>query len=247
MSGYGRGLAYLGKEREKHAFRGSGIRKLWLTQDGDIAKFRILTDGNETFTHLFHEVAMSSQRGKDYTKDVLCTRRLNEEAEFIDDADACKYCAAGLPGKPKGVLLVYLYAVAHKYPDAEGKWTRAMRGEVPIFIEKINEVRIWLIRNRMVDMVADKFGELGTLLDRNWDLKRFGKTGEGPVQYIFEGKDPGPPSAECAQAIQTLRPLDEVVLEEFGGEPVKTAVEPAAEVAGGAADTVPPDDEVGFD
>jgi hypothetical protein len=41
--------------------------------------------------------------------------------------------------------------------------------------------------------------------------------------------------------------LDEVVLEEFGGEPVKTVVEPVAEVAGGAADTVPPDDEVGFD
>ena len=250
MSGYGRGLDYLAKERDRHAFKGSGIKKLWLTRDGDIAKFRILTDGNDIFTHLFHEVAMSSQRGKNFTKDVLCTRQLDDEAEFVDGVEACQYCSAGSFPKPKGVLLVYVEVIAHRYlpKDQEGKWAKVTRGSQVFYVEKVGELRLWLIRNRIVDMVADKFGELGTLVDRPWELKRMGETGEGPVQYILEGKEQGPPSEECTTVIRELTPLSEIVLEEYGGEPKKgDAVAASADVAGAVtSDTVPPDDEIGF-
>jgi hypothetical protein len=232
--------------REKHAFKGSGIRKLWLTNDGDIAKFRVLTDGNDIFTHLFHELKLESSRGREFTKDVLCTRRLDAEAEFLDPESACRHCSAGVPAKPKGVLQVYVEAVAHRKPDAEGKWTPFKRGEQTLYAEQVSEVRIWLVRNKMFDMVVDKFSELGTLLDRNWELTRYGVTGQGPIQYVLEGKTPAPPSAECAKAIAELTPLDEVVAEEFGGEPKKVENAPIEEAGFGATDTTPPDDEVGF-
>jgi hypothetical protein len=222
-----RGLKFLQGMRDRFGYQGGKLRKLWLTGDGDIAKFRVLTEGDAMFSHVFHEVKVASTR-KDFTKDVLCTRRLDDELNFIDPPEVCPQCAAGLRPdasddtrksayvKPKAVLWVYVYAIAHRHPAPDGSWVRGTRGLMEVYIENVSELRLWLLRNRMIDAVVNRYYENGSLLDRDWELERMGVTGQGPVQYTFVGKDQGAPSAECLEAMKELRPLEEVVLEEFG-------------------------------
>jgi hypothetical protein len=224
-----RGLNYLMGMRDRFAYQGGRIRKLWLTGDGDVAKFRVLTEGNAMFSHVFHEVKVQSTR-KDFTKDVLCTRRLDDDWNFIDPVESCPHCAAGLYVKPKAVLWVYVEAIAHNSPAQDGSWALGKRGLLNVYIEQVNELRLWLLRDRMIDTVVKRYGESGSLVDRDWELERQGVTGKGPVTYTLIGKDAAPPSAACQKAIDELRPLEEVVVEEFGdrkpGAPQQAVVEP---------------------
>jgi hypothetical protein len=134
LSGYGRGIDFLNKQRERYASQQSGIRKLWLTHDGDIARFRFLTEGDQFFSHVFHEVQKVSTRGKGYTKDVLCKRRLDADGEYTDSVEACELCTQGVAGWWKAIAWVYVQWIAHRSQD-DDKWVKRQSGQQILYME----------------------------------------------------------------------------------------------------------------
>lgn len=241
MSGFGRGMDFLMRQRAAMP-SGVTVRKFWLTQSGDVAKIRFLTDGGDVFAHQFHEVSMTSRRGKGYTKDVLCTRRLDDEANYIDPVENCEQCKAGNMAWSKGIAWVFVEWIAHR-AQLDKDWQVRTRGEVTFYMEKVEEARFYVLKGRVRDQVADRFFQKGTLTDRDFEVTRYGKTGEGPINYEFEPMDKAEPSEACQKAIAELRPLEEAVIEEFGGVAPQAAAALAPE-AGTPEKAVadPPDD-----
>lgn len=207
--GFGRGLDFLMKQRAKIiASGGDFVPKLFLRNDGDVAKFRFLTDIPDIFSHNFHEVSVQG-RNKTFTKDVICKRKVavngeTGELDFIDPVEVCEYCNRAEPLQMwwKGIVWVYTYGI-FSLTKSNDKMTPARRGvgaqEIHGFAEQISELRLLILKGLVADMVGSAGGRYGTLCDRDYELERRGK-GTGQF-YELVGMDRNPPKEAVLEYI----------------------------------------------
>lgn len=200
--GYGRGMDFLMKQRARVASKGGDwVPKLYLRNDGDVAKFRFLTDTAEVFSHNFHEVEVQG-RSRKFTKDVVCARKVavNEETgdlDFVDPAEVCKYCNRQEPLRMwwKGIAWVYTFGI-FSLTKGDDKMVPARRGtganELHGYLDTINEPRLLILKGLIADMVGSAAQRYGTLCDRNYELERKGKG--GGQYYELVGLDRSKPS-----------------------------------------------------
>lgn len=208
--GYGRGLEFLMKQRAK---LGSGGRdwvpKLYLKTDGDIAKFRFLTEARNIFAHNFHEIPVQG-RGRTFTKDVLCTRKVaanseTGEMEFVDQEDSCPYCKQEGDASLmwwKGIAWVYVYGIFSRTKTNERQQPArrgAGEGEIHGFAEAINEPRLLILKGAIANMVESANQRYGTISDRNYEWERKGKA--AAQFYELVGLDRTNPPAEVLEFI----------------------------------------------
>jgi hypothetical protein len=109
-------------------------------------------------------------------------------------------------------------------------------------MEETSDTRLFIIKSKVADQIKDEYHERGTLMDRYYDLTRYGVSGKGPVSYVLKPKDPSEPGEACAKVLAELRPLEEVVLEEFSD----TAPQAASAAPAPTPTTPDPDEEIDF-
>lgn len=250
--GYGRGLEFLMKQRARVAqVSGSFVRKLYLTMDGSIARYRHLTDAQDVFAHNFHEIQVQGRR-RSFTKDVVCLRRVavDDEGEPtpIDPVETCQYCNQKEPLDMwwKGIGWVYVYRFFTPGPVRPSDNAKpARRGEVAGFVEEVSEPRLHVLKGLIAEQVFTMAGTYGTLVDRDYELHRNGKSGS--QFYSLVPLDKEPPSDAVKATLATLPDLIETVFKEFSVQPAGGTVEVTAASAAEPVEVLTPADEAAAD
>ncbi len=202
--GLTRGLDFLMSQRAKISASRDYVPKLFLRTNGDIAKFRFMTDIADVISHNFHEVSVQG-RSRTFTKDVICGRKValnkdTQELDFTGGVDECVYCNRQEPLQMwwKGVAWVYTYGI-FSVAKTNDRQQPARRLEAHGFAEVINEPRLLILKGLIADMVGSAGGRYGTLCDRNYELERKGK--EAAQYYELVGLDRSPPPENVLQYI----------------------------------------------
>lgn len=213
-SGYGRGLEFLMQQRAKTGGAGDGVRKMYLTADGAIARFRYLTDAPDIFAHNFHEVEVQGAR-RTFTKDVLCLRKVGAEGEPTDPPEACEFCSRETPLAAwwKGISWVWVYRMWAPTKLSDRYTKRAKHGEVLGYIEEVAEARLLILKRSISELTNTMFSTYGTLTDRDYNLVRNGRSGSQFYSLVPLDKSTAP--AEVQAALKGLPDLTETVLTEF--------------------------------
>ena len=200
-------------ERDSAKRLGGGfIQYLRLVDDGDIARFRIVTSHNEDkakeegmHSHLihdlFHRVEMMSQSGKKYIKPVLCGL---EDDGAGNMSGECMPCEAGVPVIRQYLIWTYVYDIYHRRPG-DG-WIEDKLGEMKVFREPVNRFMIW--QDGYFPPLESVIERNGTLTDRMFERERHGARNYQQTRYTLLPKEVIPIEADVLEASVSLPDLE---------------------------------------
>lgn len=230
MGGVGRGIDFLREQREKRGYGGTAreyMKGFWLVDDQDRARMFFGTEGDQCVVRGYHTRQIQGRNGKrDWTKELVCPRtRAFELGGEADESIPCTDCDGGDQAWLKPAFYVYVVHIDHNQP-APGR-QQGKRGNLIVYREPINEVRLWLVKTKDQPRISDKFGEFGTLLDVSYDFTRFGAKGQQGTSYSLERNAAEPRPQAVTDAFLAVPDLAEVVARDFADRAPQAKVQTA--------------------
>ncbi len=205
------------------------MKKLWL-RSGERATLWFITEGTEFAVPLIHVKQVQRPGKKSFYKDVLCGK------EYAEDEASCKFCEdlnedgrpVAMGPFPRAVFYVYVESVMHLEAGkgANGEQHEKLeRGDVIIYRERVNAVRLLICRNKLSEQIGSLFA--GDVTDDDYDESK--QTLLGNSMSMFRGTGEGAASQEAItwstsqrekpagfdEAVEALEPLPDTVTAEF--------------------------------
>ncbi len=198
--------------------RSSSSNFLFLSQDGEKAKLRFLTDMDDFVSGVFHRQMM----GKKLSDPTPCVEWMIREGFHAGDpTDTCKLCDAKVPSRNQFWAYAYVYYVLHPFqnprleqdPDAT-KWVpmKVAAGAKPLFKQDVGKLRIVLYGEQVFDSLLALFEEYTTLLDRDYTLVRNGAKGDSNTSYTFIAASEAPVAPEIKELLSAEEDLETLAL-----------------------------------
>ena len=237
--------------------QGKFIRNLYLKGDTDMARFSVVTSMgqwgfeddqvdkyaadkgavHELLNGEFHRYPKLSPKNKQFYVSRLCTSDEDEDGGLTGDCDKC-HEDPPMSRSTQFMMWVYLHAIYHRDRTGDGsdKWQGAKVGQITYYREDVNSFVLWQDGFYSSRRVQDKLEAHGTLMAREWVLKRFGAKGSGNVSYdlVPAGKerDIDPDMLEQANGLPDLEDVAIGAVETLDGSAVassSTSSEPVPE------------------
>lgn len=121
---------------------------------------------------------------------------------------------------------VYLYAIYHTRPDAEGKWQGVTLGAAAKrYKEEVNEFVVWQDGFYMARKMLGKIEEYGTLMDRDYVITRYGAKGTQKITRELDAATVSDIEQEFLAQVAELPDLEDIGsgrIETLGGTVVES-------------------------
>lgn len=210
---------------------GDFIQYLRLGDDGDIARFRIISEHEEdkasdvgTFMihGMFHRHEATSQRtGKVYFTTSLCGKEEDDDGYLHGE---CSLCDAEIRRVRQFLLWVYVYDVYHRTQnsDVDNPWELAKLGEMKVYKESMDRFMVWQDGWHATQSLKSKIERFGSLTDRLYERERTGARGSRQVTYMLTSLDPEPINPEILELAKELPDLEDIATSKvrtMGGSP----------------------------
>lgn len=181
----GKGLEHVATvQAEREAAREAGkYKKLFLTDNGDSARFRFITDAPDLVSGYFHNYPIQQKSGRVFRPNVLCA----EEGGYP--------CNCPLPNPDfnkarsyQGAVWVYVYDLTtFAVQEGENVSTVKKLGQTKLsYVRTINEVRLLMLKTAQMNLLTQLAASSnGTILNREIQLTRNGAKGEKTTDYSF--------------------------------------------------------------
>ena len=178
---------------------GSGLRHLWLKDDGETARIRFLTDGDEIYWDWFHRI---EERGQ-YRGERICVRSALDEP--------CNYCDEEVKSIFQWIAWVYVEYVDYASPGQGRKPVTI--GRTKMYREHMNEARLLRLAGAHANSVKMRFEKLGTLLDHEFDWTRSGPKGTNRPQYTLDPVEKCKMPKELRELLAELDDLEDIAFD----------------------------------
>lgn len=245
LSGFG-GLRTKQEEESAKRLSGDFIQYMRLADDGDIVRFRIVSEHEEErcaesglpsylISAMFHRHKALSSKGREYFTATLCGMEEDEAGELYGE---CRLCDEEVARSLQFMVWAWVYAVFHKKQNADVKnqWARGKLGEMVMYKEPINKFMVWQDGFFSSQMLEGRIQRYGTLTDRDYERTRRGARGQTQVKYELDSLDPTELSPEVRRQLPGLPDLMDIAtgkVRTMSGDAAKE--KPRAEASQGEA------------
>lgn len=179
------------QEQRKSA---SSSRFLFLSNDGEKAKFRFLTDAEHLVHGIFHQFMV----GKTLCTPIPCVDWMRQDGLY-DGAEECKWCKLGAnddsyKSRQKFWAYAYVYNILHPFqnPRLEKNsdatmWepVKGVAGGKAMFRQDVGAIRIVMYGPAVLRSLEDLNAEFGSIVDRDYTLVRNGGKGDAKTSYTL--------------------------------------------------------------
>lgn len=222
-----------------------------LRDDGDMMRFRMVTDSDAEFgqqsgaPHVivqgdFHRHQKSSSKGRMFWTSTLCTLQPDEKTGELKGE--CVLCADENRRSTLFMAWVWVYAYYHRAQNpefnandpktADKKWPLVQVGNMKVYREDVNGFVMWQDGFYMWEQLSGKQSRFGTLCDRDYLVIRKGTRGQQKVIRTLEALEVTPlPSEDLMAQAAVLPALEKIATGEVdkmtgeGDAPAPTEVE----------------------
>ena len=212
------------EQESKNRLTGDFINYLRLGDDGDMARFRILSAHEDEYmatsgvpssivSASFHRVEQYSKAGKRFFSNILCGKEEDEDGALNGE---CKYCEGELGRRVMFMVWIYLYDYYHRRQSADlaKPWTQVQIGQMTLYREPINRYVIWQDNYFAQQQLEGRLSRYGNINDRDYDRTRRGVKGDTQVRYELEGLEPSVMDAKVKAGAQNLPDLYKIAMGE---------------------------------
>jgi hypothetical protein len=181
----------------------------------------------------FHRVPITTRRGKNIFKDVLCQMTLDEATQQW--VGACEHCTAAVNRRTQFLAWVYVYAFYHRSQNSwfkpedatthKNKWPLVKLGNTPMYKEEVNQYCIWQDGFFMRELLKGKAERFGRITDRDYLVTRHGVRGSQQTQRVLEDLQEAPLSDELRDKCKELPDLGDIAegkVRTYGGKRTET-------------------------
>lgn len=201
--------------QEEYEERNSeGLLRELFVKRGEIARFWFLMDIKEFPWFWSHTVEYMSKKGKKFWKSRKCPRGTNPEAPIT----LCKWCENDNKRVLIAPVLTWVDMIAHTEPDSDGKWPAKKSGDQIVYVETVNDVRLYVMKTYVYETleaflkedVFESTSSRGTM-DQPFVLSKQDKAGK--TLQVLTPRDPMPIPAEGLRAREEWLPKKEEYIE----------------------------------
>ena len=216
------GMKKAQEEQSSRRLQGDFIQYLRLSDDGDIAKFRIVSSHDPDLTKetgipsylisaVFHRHEDFSKNGKRFFTSTICGK---EEDDYGNLVGECNLCDVDIPRSLQFMIWVYVYAIYHKHPspDPKVKWDEGKLGAMLVYKEPVEKFMVWQDGYYSSRALEGRIEQYGSLTDRDYMRIRRGARGNQQVQYELERLEPEPIPDNIVEQAKDLPDLMEVAV-----------------------------------
>ena len=210
------------QERESANRQGNFINYLRLPDDGDIAKFRIVSSHEPAkmvdtginsclISAVFHRHQQLSKNGREFYTNTLCDREEDEGGNLVG---ACELCDSKIPRSLQFMVWVYVYDYLHKQQNSDQgtKWPQVKLGELIMYREEMNRFVIWQDGFYSSQALEGRLQRYGSITDRDYMRVRRGARRSQQVRYELDGLEVSSIRPDIVVEAQDLPDLYEVAL-----------------------------------
>jgi len=204
--------------RQDALFKGQWIPYLRLKDDGDIAKFRIVSEYEEDkaaergmhstlISGNFHRVEKRGGSGKVIFQNVLCALDEGADGELTGE---CQHCEEEIRRPVQFMVWVWVYGIYHRTQSSNPKvqWRRGKLGAQKVYLETVDKFMVWQDGYFMTQALEDRISRYGSLTDRDYRVTRHGVRGTTKVIRELEALDPSEMDPEILEESASLPSLD---------------------------------------
>ena len=180
---------------------GTFVRGIRLKEDKESCRIRFLTEDDEVFFASFHDSRIPPVFG-----DVCVKEEFSEE---------CNKCEKGERFKTQWLAWVYEYT--HDYvnegdipEDVEDYETIELGSGRKIYRVEVNDIGLMCYARGHKGSIVHFSEKYGTLLDRDYEWSRNGKSGDMETTYMLEPEDKGKMSTELKKLMNDLPDLEKI-------------------------------------
>ena len=209
------------QQKESRERSGKFIPFMRLGDDGDCAKFRIVSSHSlEAMAHeglnshsisaVFHRHQARTNSGREYYTASLCEL---EEEEGGTVTGSCQYCTEEISRSLQFMIWVYVYYVDHmrQNPDPKGDpWTEEQVGSMTVYRQVFNEFMVWQDGFHSSEALKARIQRLGSITDRDYERIRHGVRRATNVTYELIPGEPSPVSIKIKQEALLLPDLYDI-------------------------------------
>ena len=216
------GMKKAQEEQSSRRLQGDFIQYMRLSDDGDIAKFRIVSSHDPGLTKetgipsylisaVFHRHEDFSKNGKRFFTSTICGK---EEDDYGNLVGECNLCDIDIPRSLQFMIWVYVYAIYHRKQnnDPENPWEEGKLGAMLVYKEPVEKFMIWQDGYYSSQALEGRIEQYGSLTDRDYMRIRRGARGSQQVRYELERLDPEPIADNIVVQARDLPDLMEVAV-----------------------------------
>ena len=219
------GFGNLRKEQEAQSagrMNGDFIKYLRLSDDGDMAKIRIVSSheaGKTSETGIpsysvnavFHRHEAWSSNNKRYFTSTICGKEQDKYGNLVGE---CSLCDQEIPRSLQFMLWVWVYDIYHKTqnPDPKNPWEIGKLGALEMYKEPINQFMIWQDGYYSSQALEGRIAQYGSITDRDYWRIRRGVRGSQQVRYELDRDEPSDIPPEIVEKAKLLPDLMEVAV-----------------------------------
>ena len=207
------------------------VRSIRLKEDKESCRVRFLTEDDDVFFAAFHDSKVPPIFG-----DVCVKEEFNRECSRCDKNEGIKTR-----------WLAWVYEYIHDYvskggipDDVEDYETIELGSGRKIYRVEVNDVGLMCYARGHKGSIVHFSEKYGTLLDRDYEWSRNGKSGDMETTYMLEPEDKGKMPVELKKLMSEVTDLEKVALGDNDEEEVGKSFEREIEEP---VEEVPQDDE----
>ena len=216
--------AAVNRDAERAANFGDGdfIRYMRVSDDKDIARFRIVSEHEEELcaqsglptymiTTEVHRHNATSSTGKTYFTSTPCTMDQDADGNWFGE---CSFCDSDIRRTEQFLLWVFVYDVYHirQNTDISNPWPQDKLGHKLVYREPVNQFMVWQDGYYSRQELNTRSERNGSLTDRDYERTRQGARGYKQSKYILEALEISPIRQNILEKAQRLPDLSEVLL-----------------------------------
>lgn len=208
------------EQQSAQRLQGDFIPYLRLGDDGDIARFRVISEHEtercaETGTlsylisAMFHRHEARSTGGKKYFTTTLCALEEDEDGMV---SGQCQLCDEEVSRTLQFLVWTYAYSMFHRQQggDVKSPWKRVKVGEMTMYEEVLNKFMVWQDGFFSYQSLEGRIARYGNMTDRDYERTRRGARGSQQVKYELDALDPSPIDPQILEDAKKLPSLEDV-------------------------------------